>query len=154
MSEDVVYSRLQETSLNTIDELHFLFPHWKRASVQKKLSATQSGKDLRFVALKEGKIVGHLRVLLGKGLHRHRVEITSLVTHPRHRHQGIASGLMSFALANLPKNKTLVILAVSMKNSPAIDLYKKLGFEKYGLLKKASKVGGKFVDNILMKKDL
>lgn len=154
MAEDLVFNKLNEISLNTVDELHALFPHWKRSSVQKKISATQGGKDRRFVALKDGKIIAHVRVLSGKGLHKHRVEVTSLIVHPKHRHHKIATGLMDFALKSLPKNKTLAILAVSTKNKPALDLYEKLGFEKYGLLKKASKVGGKFVDNILMRKEL
>ena len=40
------------------------------------------------------------------------------------------------------------------EREPAIELYKKLGFVKYGVLKKASIVGGKYVDNILMEKGL
>lgn len=154
MEEGIEFKQLNETSLNTIDELHNLFPHWKRASVQKKLSATKNGKDRRFVAVKEGKIIAHVRLLPGKGLHRHRVEFTSLIVSPHYRHKGIAAGLMGFALDSLPKSKSLVILAVSTKNAPAIGLYRKLGFKRYGLLKKASIVDRKFVDNILMEKCL
>lgn len=154
MSEDLEFKRLSESGLNIIDEMHALFPHWKVASVQKKISATLNGKDARFVALRSGKVIAHVRVLFGKGLHKHRVELTSLVVHQKHRHAGVANGLMQFALSSLNKNKSLVILEVSTKNKPAIALYKKFGFEKYGLLKKASIVNGKYVDNILMKKEL
>ncbi|MEI7961874.1 MAG: GNAT family N-acetyltransferase, partial [archaeon] len=121
MEENLDFLKLGEISLNTVDELHSLFPHWKRASVQKKIAATQAGKDFRFVALKDGKIIGHVRVLFAKGLHKHRVEFTSLIVHPKHRHHGVAALLMKFALDSLPKTKSLAILAVGVKNKPAIE---------------------------------
>jgi ribosomal protein S18 acetylase RimI-like enzyme len=152
--DEVEYKQLTQSSLSVIDELCALFPHWKRASVQKKISNIETNGDLRFVALKDGKIIGHIRIIPGHGLHKHRVEITSLVVAPENRHHGVAQGLMLFALSTLPKTKSLVILAASKKNKPAIALYKKLGFVKYGALNKASTVNGKYVDNILMKKDL
>ena len=148
------FKRLSESNLNVISELHALFPHWKVLSVQKKISATLNGKDVRFVALLDGKIIAHIRFIYPKGLHKHRVELTSLVVHPKHRHEGVARGLMSFAISCLSKGKWLLTLEVSTKNKPAISLYKKLGFTKYGLLRKASIVSGKSVDNILMKKEL
>jgi ribosomal protein S18 acetylase RimI-like enzyme len=153
MSEDIKFKELTEVNLNTVSELHGLFPHWKLSSVQKKLNITCVGKDRRFVALSEGKIVGHVRVIFGHGLHKHRIEITSLVVKPDFRKKGIGFGLMGFVLNNFSSNKKLVLLAVDSKNKVAIRLYKKLGFEKYGLLKKASLIEGKFVDNLLMKKN-
>lgn len=154
MIDGVEFKQLTESSLNVIDEISALFPHWKRASVQKKIENTIGKKDWRFVALHDGKIIGHVRVLFGKGLHKHRVEFTSLVVVPKERHHGVAHELMLFAINSLSKKKSLAILAVSTKNKPAIALYKKLGFEKYGVLKNAAIVEGKFVDNILMQKKL
>lgn len=154
MVENIEFKRLSESSLNTIDELSALFPHWKRASVQRKIDATLKHKDARFVALMNGKIIAHVRVLFGKGMHKHRVEFASLIVLPKERHHGVAFGLMEFVFSSLPKSKTLGLLAASTKNKPAITLYKKLGFEKYGVLKNAAIVDGKFVDNILMQKKL
>lgn len=148
------FKELKEIDLNTVSEVHALFPHWKRSSVQRKLDSTQKKKDQRFVALNKGKIVAHVKVVYGQGLHKHRAEITSLVVDEKLRKHHIGSGLMKFVLANLFSQTSLVLLAVETKNKPAIKLYKKLGFEKYGLLKRASFVNGQFVDNILMKKDL
>ena len=48
----------------------------------------------------------------------------------------------------------LVIIQVQADNEKAIGLYKKLGFEQYGFLEKASLVGEKLVNNILMKKEI
>jgi ribosomal protein S18 acetylase RimI-like enzyme len=154
LGKGVEFKELVGIDLNTVDQLHSLFPKWKKASVQKKINDTLQGKDKRFVALLDGKIIAHTRISLGKGLHKHRAEITSLVVDSMHRRKGIATGLMNFALKNLPKGKHLVLLAVDSKNKAAIKLYKNIGFEKYGLLKKASQIDGKFVDNYLMKKQL
>ena len=154
MIEGINFKELTEVNLNTVSELHALFPHWKLSSVQKKLNITCLGKDRRFIALNKDRIVAHARVVPAQGLHKHRVEVTSLVVEQGFRGQGIGSELMKFVLRNLLSDKKLVLLAVDSKNKAAIKLYKNLGFEKYGSLKKASLVNGKFIDNLLMKKDL
>jgi len=146
--------RLVDSDLTTIDQLGKLFPRWRRTSLQKKIKETLGGKDLRFVAMHEGKIIGHLKVSLGKGLHKHRVEFSSLIVDPSYRHSGVGTNLVEHALKNLPKGISLVLLAVDTKNKTAFTLYKKLKFKKYGLLNKASIVNGKLIDNYLLKKDL
>jgi ribosomal protein S18 acetylase RimI-like enzyme len=146
--------KLVDSDLTTLDALKKLFPHWKRNSVQRKIKETLSGKDVRFVALNEGQIIGHLKVTFGKGLHKHRVDFSSLVIAPAMRHHGVGTNLVEYALKNLPKEISLVLLAVDVKNKNAINLYKKLGFKKYGLLQRASFLNGKYVDNYLMKKDV
>jgi len=152
--EGIEFKELSQINLSTISELHSLFSHWKKSSVQKKLNATIKGMDKRFVALENGKVVAHVRVVFGKGLHKHRAEISSLVVEYSHRRHHVGIGLMEFTLKNLPDTKKIVLLAVDSKNKPAILLYKKLGFSKYGLLKKAALINDKFVDNCLMKKEL
>ncbi|MFA6268650.1 MAG: GNAT family N-acetyltransferase [archaeon] len=151
--DKIEYKELKEINLNTQAEIHALFPKWKKSSVQKKLNATLVGIDERFVAIEDGRIVGHVKVVFGKGLHKHRVEVTSLVVEEHHRRKHIGVELMKFALSSLPKGKELVLLSVDSKNKAAISLYKKIGFVKYGLLKKAAIINGKYVDNYLMKKD-
>lgn len=146
--------RLIESDLTTLGALAKLFPNWKRTSLQKKIKETISGKDYRFVALNEGNIIGHLKVSFGKGLHKHRAEMASLVVDVSYRHHGVGTSLVEYSLKNLPKNISLVLLAVDVKNKNAVNLYKKLGFERYGLLKKASFLNNKYVDNCLMKKSL
>lgn len=146
--------RLVESDLTTLDALAKLFPHWKRNSLQKKIKETISGKDYRFIAVNEGNIIGHLKVSFGKGLHKHRADFSSLIVDLEYRHNGVGTSLVEYALKNLPKQVSLVLLATDAKNKNAISLYKKLGFKKYGVLDKASILNGKFVTNYLMKKEL
>lgn len=151
---DLEFVELTDSSLKLINDLHLLFPHWKRSSVQKKLNATSQGKDKRFVAFSNSKVVAHIRVVSGKSIHKHRAQLLSLVVIPQMRRKGIATKLVEFVIKSLSGKKSLLILEVDENNLAAIKLYKKLGFEKYGLLKKASIVRGKFVNNVLMEKEI
>jgi ribosomal protein S18 acetylase RimI-like enzyme len=153
-ARSIEYSRLREADLNSINELRALFPGWSRGSLLEKIRKTQKGRDIRFVAKHGGVIVAHLKVVTGKGLHRHRAEMNSLTVFHPFRRQGIATVLTKYAMQNLPKRTTLVTLAVDRKNKSAIRLYKKLGFTQFGLLKRASKIDGKYVDNCLMSKHM
>lgn len=145
---------LVDSDLTTIDQLSKLFLHWKRSSIQKKLAKTLLGSDTRFIAVYEGKIIGHLKVVFGKGIHGHRAEFLSLVVDPAYRNSGVGTSLMEYALKNLPKEISLVTLSSDSKNKVALKLYSSLGFKKYGTLKRASLINGKFIDNHLMKKDI
>ena len=148
------YSQLKESDLNTIDELRKLFPRWKRKSLIKKLKETFNGKDFRFVAQKKEKIIAHLMYRQGEDKHEHRAEMSSLIVLEKERRNGVASALIKYSLKRLPKKVSLVLLAVDKKNNPALALYKKLGFKKYGYLEKASFIEGKYVNNYLLKKEI
>lgn len=151
---DIELKKLENHDLTTIDDLHELFPFWRRDSILKKLKETEKGKDIRFIATIDGKIVAHVKYILGKSLHKHRVEMVSLIVEEDSRRKGIAKSLVKYSLKSLPKEKSLVILSVDKKNKPAINLYKKVGFKEHGLLKRASIIDEKFVDNILMNKKI
>lgn len=148
------FSQLTESSLKNIDEIQKLFPKWKRERIIKKLKDTHQGRDYRFVATKDLEIVAHVKIRLGKSIHEHVAEITSLIVDPSNRRRGIGRNLMKYAINKIPSKIKILTLVVDSKNKKAIALYKKLGFEKYGLLKKGSKIENKFVDNYLMKKEL
>lgn len=150
--EEVVIEELCCHDMMTIDQLHELFPAWQRKSILKKLKDTERGKDKRIIAKTNGKIIGHLKIVFGKGIHKHRATMTSLIILPEYRRQKIASKITKFSLNNIPEKTKIVLLEVDEKNTPAIELYKKLGFKEYGYLKKASIVQGKLINNILMQK--
>lgn len=150
----IEYLELNENSLKVIDEMNLLYPNWKREHVLKKIQDTINKKDYRFIAKNEGVIVGHVKINLKKSIHEHIAELSSLIVLPEFRRKGIGLNLMKFTLTKIPKKIKLVTLAVDNKNKKAINLYKKLGFKKYGLLKKGSKINGKFVNNYLMVKEM
>lgn len=59
---------------------------------------------------------------------REHLEICSLVIDPAFFRQGIASALLHFVLDTF--NPTLAIVETATANHPAIQLYKKFGFEE------------------------
>ena len=154
LAPGIKIEKLTKMDLNTEVAYKNFYPHWDRAKIAKKLKATLAGKDDRHVAKKNGKLVGQVKVVYGKSIHAHRAEITSLIVLPTERKQGIGTALMEHAIKKMPKGISLVLLAVDMKNSKAISIYKAMGFRKYGLLKKASKIKGRYADNLLMKKSI
>lgn len=141
-------------SLKDIDDLQALFPHWKRKSLLKKLNETENKKDIRVIAREDGKIVAHLKTKFHKDLHKHRAEISSMIVLDVYRRHGIGLKLVKFLIKQLPTETKLLLLEVNEKNKPALNLYKKLGFKKYGYLKKATIVDNKFINNILLEKQL
>lgn len=152
--ENIEYSQLTENSLKNIDEINKLFPHWNRQSVLKKIQKTIKGDDLRFIAKVDGTIIAHVKILPKKSIHEHIAEITSLIVDKEHRRKSIGIKLMQFTLSKLPKKIKIVTLAVDSKNKKAINLYKKMGFKKYGLLKNGSKINEKFINNYFMYKKI
>lgn len=150
----ITIEKLTKTNLNTATEYHALYPHWDKIKIVKKLKLTLDGKDARYVAIKKSKIVGQIKVAFGKSIHKHRAELTSLIVLPTERKQGIGTSLTEYAINDLSPEVNLILLAVDNKNRNAISIYKKLGFKKYGVLKRASKIQGKYVDNLFMEKQI
>ncbi|MDD3160108.1 MAG: GNAT family N-acetyltransferase [Candidatus ainarchaeum sp.] len=153
-SSKVEYSPLKECNLNEIAELNRLFPHWKRASVLEKIKSTCAGKDYRFAAKKNGQIVAHVKVVRNKSIHSHTAFMTSLFVLVEERRQGIGLNLMKYAIEHLSEKIKFITFAVDKREKSTINLCKKLGFKRYGELKHASIVNGKYVDNYLMVKQL
>lgn len=80
----------------------------------------------------------------------------SIVVGKEFRRQNVGAGLIH-ALEDLGKNKyglKIIHLEVYEKNEPAIKLYQKLGFRKYGIQEKFIKENGIYYGKILMEKHL
>ena len=91
----------------------------------------KDSKNDNFICYDENQIVGYIS-LNPKSKRRNRsAYIISLVVLPSHRRQGIAKNLICYA-ARYYKEKEeplLMSLHVNKDNYPAINLYKKVGFE-------------------------
>lgn len=82
-----------------------------------------------FVAETEGEILGYcgIQIIAGEGY------ITNVAVTPQHRKQGFGLKILE-ELLNFSRLEKLsfVTLEVRESNIPAINLYKKMGFEKVG----------------------
>lgn len=86
---------------------------------------------------------------------KHVATLNSMYVKDEFRKSGIASSLIQKVCEYSKSNGVEVInLSVSSNNHRAINLYKKFGFSTYGEEKKAIKVDSKYIDLLLMKKEL
>jgi len=85
---------------------------------------------------------------------RHRVSMGISVIKDYHN-LGLGSILMNEIVSNAKKyNKKILELDVRIDNEAAIRIYEKVGFVKEGIKKGAFYVDGKYVDLLLMAKEL
>jgi RimJ/RimL family protein N-acetyltransferase len=94
-------------------------------------------------------------IALGRESHRkleHKALIWSMYVVPKARRNGIGRALLSAALelARSVPGIRQVNLCVNASNSPAIDLYKSMGFEVFGYERGAMVVDGELHDEVHM----
>lgn len=109
------------------------------------------------VAEIEGKIVANCNLVprgLGAAKCRHVLDLSIHVLR-EHRGLGIGNALVDYAIDWAQKhNYEKISLSVFSTNTPAINLYKKFGFEIEGVKKKEFKIEGEYVDEVCMGKFL
>jgi ribosomal protein S18 acetylase RimI-like enzyme len=81
----------------------------------------------------------------------HKAYLSSVFIEPEFQQKGIASRLLNTVIEYSKKHIEQILLTVAEDNKAAIHLYKKLGFQIYGLEEKALKDNDEYIDEILMK---
>lgn len=81
----------------------------------------------------------------------HKAYLSSVFIEPEFQGKGVAGQLLEEVLEYSKQKVEQILLTVADDNKPAIHLYKKLGFQTYGIEAKALKDNGVYVDEILMK---
>jgi len=80
----------------------------------------------------------------------HRGEIWGVYVAPAFRGTGVATALMHAAIAHARTHVALVQLSVGTDNHAARSLYRSLGFERYGIERRALRIDGFDYDHELM----
>lgn len=104
-----------------------------------------------FVAVSDGKVIGWCDITpLDRPVYAHVGSLGIGVLAP-YRGKGIGKALMKAALLKA-KNKglTRIELTVREKNSTAISLYKKMGFEQEGIHKNGVRIDGIYENHVFM----
>ncbi|WP_442598812.1 GNAT family N-acetyltransferase [Neobacillus sp. D3-1R] len=110
-------------------------------------------ESLTFGAFFQQELVGVVTLIFEtKNKLKHRANIAAMYVNPHNRMRGIGKALM---VAAINKAKTLehieqIYLGVIASNEPAKKLYQSLGFETYGIDKKAIKIDDTYFDDELM----
>ncbi len=90
----------------------------------------KGGGCVEFVAVCEGRAVGHLGILLNQHPRRKHVASFGIAIHPDYQGKGVGTAMMAelIRLADHWLNLIKIELSVFIDNEPAIALYKKFGF--------------------------
>ena len=106
--------------------------------------------DLIVVAEVDGAVVGHGRMFTTPGTSAHVADL-GLALIAEYRNQGIGSQMLAYLL-DWARHKGLhkVTLGVFASNLHAIHVYEKFGFTIEGVLRQQHRVGGEYVDEIVM----
>ncbi len=123
--------------------------------LRKELDEMARGEALIFVADDgAGSIVGAVDVRRGKFRESHTAEIGISVSREQ-RGRGLGEKMMRLAMREAKKiGIKIVWLQVFSTNRVAIRLYKKLGFKRDAALKRRLLYRGKYVDKIMMSREL
>jgi len=112
-----------------------------------------SPSDFIVGAFNENELVGMSGLFQLKGAKvEHKAVIWGVYVQQAHRQQGVGKEVVQTTVDHAWEDETLNVLqlGVSLNNFPAINLYANLGFESYGVEKRALLVNGQYIDEYLM----
>lgn len=104
-----------------------------------------------FGAYSDGRIVGVMVFKQAEGIKdAHKASLTGVFVEPEFRGQGIANALLKAVIDHGSNQVEQILLTVVADNNAAISLYKKFGFEPYGVEPRALKTEQGYLDEMLM----
>ena len=109
------------------------------------------------VAVVDGEVVGYVLVRQSTPLpsHVHVLQIDGLAVHPDSQGRGAGRALVEAAVEEARwRGARKLSLRVLETNARARDLYAAFGFEVEGVLREEFLLDGRFVDDVLMARDL
>ena len=123
--------KLKIEDIEQVEELgNRLSPNFSKTNNLKEMENNQFMKVLVYEA--EGSIKGFLMYTELE----ETVDIGDIIVEEEERNKGIASCLMDYMLSDIKESVKLLTLEVRKSNTPAIQLYKKFGFEVVYIRKK------------------
>ena len=122
--------------------------------VKRILKMMKEGEGIYIVPEINGRVVGMCSLKRGRGYASHVGEL-GLSLLKEYRGKGIGKALLKTCLEiGKEMGIEIVTLGVYDNNKIALKLYRKLGFKRFGLLKKGIKRGKKYINLIYMYKVL
>lgn len=105
-----------------------------------------------FGAYHEKEIIGLAALTPEAGIKvAHKAHLSSVFIEPEFQKQGVANKLLHAVIEYAQQHVEQILLTVVDDNHSAIHLYKKLGFQTYGIEPKALKEDMQYSDELLMK---
>jgi ribosomal protein S18 acetylase RimI-like enzyme len=110
----------------------------------------------RFGAFAQQEMVGLVGLQMPSGFKvRHKAHLFSMYVAVGHRRSGLAERLVQAVIDGAREAGALLLqLTVTAGNTPAQSLYSRMGFQVYGIERRALLLGNRFYDEELMALDL
>jgi RimJ/RimL family protein N-acetyltransferase len=126
----------------------------ERQYVAECLFRLKRGTQVHLLAIYEDRLIGSLTITK-QAMRQTHVGVFGITIAKQWRGKGLGESLTKIALNRAVElGMKTIILDAFAKNTPAINLYKKLGFKEYGMLPKGFSYKGKLEDKVLMYKDM
>ncbi|PMC36010.1 GNAT family N-acetyltransferase [Bacillus sp. UMB0899] len=153
-SDSTKYKSLRLEALhNNPEAFSSSYEEEKDMSIQQTEVRLNSGHSYTLGAFIEEDLVGVATLVVEtKKKIQHRATIVAVYVHQDFRYEGIGKRLIT-ELTTMAKNKPKIeqiYLTVTASNLPAKQLYTSLGFESYGIEKRALKIDDTYYDDELM----
>lgn len=116
--------------LHELEKLCFQLDAWPILDIFGVLSFPQI---LRQKAVSENKMIGFIAVDLRRA--QRTAWIATLAVHPEYRRMRIASKLLEFCESRVWETLPRIRLSVRQSNQPAIELYRKFGYQQVDVWK-------------------
>ena len=116
-----------------------------------------SPPEAHLVAELDGRLAGYIRIKPVTPLREnaHVLGIVGLAVAPGDRRRGVASALLAAAEQHArARGARKLSLRVLSTNETAMHLYERHGFQREGTLRDEFRIGGRFVDDVIMAKQL
>ncbi len=129
---------------------------YEKQYIRTSIKNIKQHKSVQLIVDDDGKIVGSAQIEC-KPRNQNHVGIVGISILSSHRNQGIGRKLFQKLLLESKKNLPqlrLVELSVMANNLRAIHLYQSLGFMEVGRIRNGIRHDGKFIDNIIMTKEI
>jgi RimJ/RimL family protein N-acetyltransferase len=106
---------------------------------------------VHFVALQDGKVIGWCDIRPKAQDTMHHCGVLGMGIVDGHRGRGLGRKLLGMTLdAAFASGMTRIELTVRADNAPAIELYRKFGFDAEGVCRRAMRVDGSYRDTVIM----
>lgn len=124
----------------------------ERLSVTTDFLNSLSDEDRAFAAVEDDEILGIAVIVKTRSPMRGHSASVAIMVDSDHQGRGVGKALMQQIVDESEKNLKLhrLELLVLIDNTPAIELYRKFGFEVEATKKHAAVKNGRFVDEYLM----
>lgn len=116
----------------------------------------EKDRKVKLIADVNGEAIGNLEIhFCPDSPFSHIAEMTTVVVNPRFQRKGIGLRMIetAFQIAKV-RSIEIVKIDVESKNTPAINLYNKVGFKEYGRFEHGIKRHSEYDDIILLNKEI